>query len=524
MLYGGGKGENRNVANVGMLPIANINSQLENEEREIHSQAIPTNINMASTRAKSCSVRGAWDDVFTLKFENDFCFPSETNLYKAVKVFSQGYIIPFTNPYTSSVLADIESRVSIIPRLSTFYYEYTLSNSYRFVWNNVPIGRHSITNPEAPRLKNFSLELLRSGDVVASSNGVVRTIERTLPFDWDRDGILNEHDEEPTFNNGNHFGNGNILPDEANSNNYCWVDIVVSNSISRVTFVGDGESDYLDPDFVALPNVTYRVYLLIGKTYEVLCNEPIVIVNKSSNAISVVSNADKSLKIVWPVTYEIESAARSLARSVNMNPSFISGRFSWSTNACCVSENQDSATVPLCDDTCECQGCSQFGFTFHYEGYKLSFAGIDCGCKEKVHGESTQDGAFLNVSFSHSALFYEEAYTNAPGDVVGKRVSTNVTITCTAKGGLHGGVLTLTRSGFDKLLFVSGEEIPEESVTLAPNETRVWEGVYTPLTHSEVKDDVSVAMSFNEYVTGEFLLEEEKLTVVKLELEPWVLR
>jgi hypothetical protein len=37
-----------------------------------------------------------------------------------------------------------------------------------------------------------------------------------------------------------------------------------------------------------------------------------------------------------------------------------------------------------------------------------------------------------------------------------------------------------------------------------------------------VKDDVSVAMSFNEYVTGEFLLEEEKLTVVKLELEPLV--
>jgi hypothetical protein len=97
-----------------------------------------------------------------------------------------------------------------------------------------------------------------------------------------------------------------------------------------------------------------------------------------------------------------------------------------------------------------------------------------------------------------------------------------VTITCTAKGGLHGGVLTLTRSGFDKLLFVSGEEIPEESVTLAPNETRVWEGVYAPLTHSEVKDDVSVAASFNEYVSGEFLLEEEKLTVLCVSFTPQV--
>jgi hypothetical protein len=95
-----------------------------------------------------------------------------------------------------------------------------------------------------------------------------------------------------------------------------------------------------------------------------------------------------------------------------------------------------------------------------------------------------------------------------------------VTITCTAKGGLHGGVLTLTRSGFDKLLFVSGDQISEESIILAPNETRVWEGVYAPLTHSEVKDDVSVSASFSEYATGEFLLEEEKLTVVELQFIP----
>jgi hypothetical protein len=71
---------------------------------------------------------------------------------------------------------------------------------------------------------------------------------------------------------------------------------------------------------------------------------------------------------------------------------------------------------------------------------------------------------------------------------------------------------------------VSGEEIPEESVTLAPNETRVWEGVYAPLTHSEVKDDVSVAMSFNEYVSGNVLTDDENLTVVKLELLPQVMR
>ena len=139
-----------------------------------------------------------------------------------------------------------------------------------------------------------------------------------------------------------------------------------------------------------------------------------------------------------------------------------------------------------------------------------------------MHGESTEDGAYLNVLFSHPVLFYEEAYTNAPGDVVGKRVSTNVIVTCTAKGGVHGGVLTLSRSGFDKLLFVSGEEMPEGSITLAPNEARVWEGIYAPLVHSDVKDDIVASATFSEHHTAEFIQEEEKLTVVKLELLPWV--
>ena len=38
------------------------------------------------------------------------------------------------------------------------------------------------------------------------------------------------------------------------------------------------------------------------------------------------------------------------------------------------------------------------------------------------------------LTFSEDALFYEEAYTNAPGEVVARRHSTNVTVRVSASG------------------------------------------------------------------------------------------
>ena len=102
VLYGGskgergsGNGERDDACSQGKREVGIGKSVLSGT----NPQAIPTNVNMSSSRARSWSIRGAWDDVFTLKFENDFYFPYGTNLYNAVKVFSQGYVIPFTNPF-----------------------------------------------------------------------------------------------------------------------------------------------------------------------------------------------------------------------------------------------------------------------------------------------------------------------------------------------------------------------------------------------------------------------------------------
>jgi hypothetical protein len=93
-----------------------------------------------------------------------------------------------------------------------------------------------------------------------------------------------------------------------------------------------------------------------------------------------------------------------------------------------------------------------------------------------------------------------------------------------ACGGEHGGLLNLTRTGFDKLSFVSGDEIPSGSVMIAPNETREWSAIFAPRVHSEVNDDVVLAASLAEYETEETIQRVGELTVVKVELTPVVMR
>ena len=55
-------------------------------------------------------------------------------------------------------------------------------------------------------------------------------------------GIPNAEDDEPLVASEPAFGPHQELPPGANSNAYYWVDIVVSNASSLVTFTGDGVS------------------------------------------------------------------------------------------------------------------------------------------------------------------------------------------------------------------------------------------------------------------------------------------
>jgi hypothetical protein len=88
------------------------------------------------------------------------------------------------------------------------------------------------------------------------------------------------------------------LPEGAEVSNYCWVDIVVSNANSLVTFVGDKPSNLPDPRFIAKAGTTHRVNLLIGKTYRVSSALPIHFMAKSSDEIHVSGEGTKEMKVV----------------------------------------------------------------------------------------------------------------------------------------------------------------------------------------------------------------------------------
>ena len=84
------------------------------------------------------------------------------------------------------------------------------------------------------------IEFFPNGDFITRSNSVERVYRCVNPDDWDDDGIVNEEDGEPMVAaERTQFGPHQTLPDGANSNAYCWVDLVVPQA--NATFVFNAE-------------------------------------------------------------------------------------------------------------------------------------------------------------------------------------------------------------------------------------------------------------------------------------------
>ena len=368
------------------------------------------------------------------------------------------------------------------------------------------------------------LELMPSGDFIARSNLVERTYRRVNPDDWDDDGVPNETDPDPLSCDGDFFGARQELPEGANSNAYCWVDLVVPDANALVTFSGDGYSALPDPVFIARAGETNRVVLLIGKAYQVTSRMPITCVGQSSGEIEVDQVSATELSICWPVAIEAVAMRGGSSFTMSVWPDCLGGGFTW-TNSCCAVNSLGGWRYGFtCAANCLCSGCGAEGY-YGYEAYRLPAIGGSCGCSPQGNDYGAGDGgdqAGADVSFSEAALFYEEAYTNEPGVVVERRDSTNVTFSCSVNGGPYGGVFSLSCSEFDKLLHVSGDTPPSGNVEIAAAETRAWSAVYAPLTHSSSEGDISATATFSEYVSGRVVTNVAQLTVVELKLEPQV--
>ncbi|MBR4258676.1 MAG: hypothetical protein IKQ17_06580, partial [Kiritimatiellae bacterium] len=412
--------------------------------------------------------------------------------------------------------------MSAVPGLSQFWSADAPDGSKLLTWQDFALNRDTNT------LVSAQLELFPNGGFIAHSNEVVRVFRRVNPDDWDDDGEPNGTDSTPFVAGEPAFGPHQELPHGANSNAYNWVDVVVSNASSLVTFIGDGTSALPDPSFIAQPGATNRVMLLIGKTYHATSRMPMTCVGKSNVEIETWQDSPTSLSFLWPVTIDVVAMQDGLSFSMFVIPNFLGGGFTWTNSCCSISSSGDYSFTYSCDENCHCTGCAALG-CYTYEGFMLPASGGSCGCSAEggpdIAGTNeTPVSASVNVSFSQKVLFYEESYTNEPGVVVGRRASTNTTLTCSVSGGSHGGVFGLSRQGFEKLSFVGGDALPDGTVEIAAGETRSWTAEYAPLSHSASENDISAAATFTEYLSGDNMSSTAQLTVVELVLQPQVTR
>ena len=465
-----------------------------------YSYAMPAN----GTRYAKWWLRGAYEDVFRLDL-GDFRFPLGTYMCDYLWVYTWGM--------AGARLRDASNRVvatgvpmSAVPGLSQFWDAPTTNGTHLLTWQDFFLGRDTNTPVSA------QLELCPTGDYIARSNEVERVYRRVNPDDWDDDGDHNDTDTNPYVNDGDSFGPHQELPQGANEDAYCWVDIVVSNANALVTFTGDAPSALPDPRFIARAGETNRVIILIGKTYAVTCDMPIAVVDKSDPEIEVYQHAAREIYVHWPV--EIWSEDYGSYFEMFVSPDFLDGSFSWSTNGCCEISGSGAFYSFLCGGGCGCEGCSIDG-RYLYEGYSLTmFSGV-CGCEPR--GDDDDELAGVGVSFSRKVLFYEnEYYDEALGITIPAWSGETVALKCSVSGGQHGGVFCLSLVNMDKLERSGGDMLPIGNVSVPANETRSWRAVYTFAEHSDSEGDVQATATFTENLSGEEMSADDTMTVVML--------
>ncbi len=412
------------------------------------------------------------------------------------------------------------------------------------------------------------LELRGNGDFIARSNSVERVYRRVNPDDWDDDGIPNGEDDAPFVPaDAPQFGPHQTLPEGANADAYCWVDLIVRQANAQVTFTGDGASNLADPAFIAEADATNRVTLLIGKTYRVTCPMPFEVAGKSSDDIEESWERNgAALWLHWPVSIRshgtsvqssvshtetrrhgaattdwhgltrigndlfstfVQTYAAGPSRSFTMQvtPAGLGGAFTW-TNVCCHVSGSGCTFTVTCGDGCSCGGCSATGY-LEYEGYRLPAYGGFCGCSGYVDhpgGEGDPDDTpplpGASATFSKRVVFFEDEYESAPGETVPWR-STETKLDCWAYGGTRGGHVRIEIAGADGLVPYGGLPLPFER-DLEPGEEVAFKTTYRAVKPSGGKDDIVVTATFTENETGWTATTVDKATAIRLKFEPVV--
>ena len=468
-------------------------------------------------------VRGAYEDVSRIELN-----PTETALHPAPSTSHQTWRFPFgTNEYSSlwafswgklrfrfddtNEIAAVGSPMSAVPYRSRLW-TFETNGVFLVTWENFALNRDTDT------LVNAQIELKTTGDFVVRSNEVETLCRRVDPEDWDADGWRNDDDPDPYV--WEEYGDSfwQELPDGANESAYCWIEIR-PRWHSYIEFYGDGPSDLDDPYLWAKAGETYRIQLLIGKTYFIESTQPVEVVGLSSSSIEIDGNGTSEIEVVWPVTM---SALESNGRGFRMvvRPSGLGGLFHW-TDSCCTIYGTGLVYRYGCGGDCGCSGCYAQGH-YEYEGYRLSATGGWCGCSSD-HGvdhdpQSDPYSVGASISFTKQAIIFEDEYANTTNDIVPWR-STETELVCSAYGGGNGGYARFDISGGDGLIQYTGRTLPYAR-NLAPNERICFTNRYRAVTASSREDEIEATSYFSENVTGWTESGETYATAVKVELQP----
>ena len=472
-------------------------------------------------------VRGGFGDVARIS-ANGWIFPWRDGFTDGLTVFSDGEIrlglrtLYFPRPFDAPLAVAPAFNWYLLPGgvSNVFWHAATSSNSLVVAWENAPV------NYDVNSLTNFQAEFFADGNFEYRYGDHTVGYTPVFPFDWDNDGLENSVDPEPLVAGSDAHGTNaewyntvcsNVLaavatscdspsellwPEGVNSNAYYFVDVVAERGPAPIWFTGDRTSRLGDPGVVARAGETNRVPLLIGIDYAVTSPVPFSVSLPDEGFATVTTNSVSSYAMCWPLEFTV--APDGTGYRVSVGPYDPGCVFQWElpmrSSTCSYTTDGGWIEFGCCGTgNCGCNGCSVTGEAM-LEDVSFDLPTVWCGCWRYDPpgpgvGPLVTNTPSVAVSFDKAVVFYEEAYTNAPNDIVAKH-STNTTLTIFAYGGESGGMLYVLAQNMDNLVRTGGKSITFPYTAFIPPRSGVSLSIgYEVGKHSDSLNDISVSAS-----------------------------
>ena len=315
--------------------------------------------------------RGGRETSFPLDLRG-FVFPLGTNRVSRFDVLSGGAVEPLPRGASTAIYAAREY-ASLVPGVSRFWSADAEDGAKVLRWERVFANRD--------RTGEYTAEMrfFQNGDFTTRSNEVETAYRRVNPDDWDDDGIANDVDANPLFCNGDFYGVANMLPSNANTDAYYWLDVCATGALGVATIrvTCDGASDLGDHLIIARTNDVCHIPLLAGATYAVESDLPIADSAVSSEHAEIATNSATSLTVFLPLELSFErvqTRGGSDRYIAHTTPIDVGPRIVDISGECCSCVTNDLGFSWSCSEGCDCGGYwHHLAMAATWEGYSRPF-------------------------------------------------------------------------------------------------------------------------------------------------------